>query len=323
MLAALRGFRSWVRLLGLLALLALAAPGPGRAADYFGHADQTAAAPQGSPNLLPAPLRPILGKAVEWQSRLNARMRAELMLAREGESSRPAIVIVLFAFLYGVAHAIGPGHGKIVIGSYFLTRRARLVQGIAMSAVAALVQALSAIVLVGVLAALLKAGSAAILDQAAAIEMASYGAIVVLGLWMAWSTVSRRRHSHDHERDPSDAMLPAPGETLRLLATGAVVGLRPCSGAILVLLFSLANDIFAVGVLATFAMAAGVALTVSLVSLMTLGLHRTVAALGGRARRTAEAGYAAVALGGALLIALFGLLELVGVWSGALPPVAG
>jgi len=309
-------------LAALAVMLAFAAP-PSRAADYFGQAARPTVAPAAIENLVPAPLRPIVAQAVEWQGRFNAKLRAELMQAREGGSARPEIVIVLFAFLYGVAHAVGPGHGKVVIGSYFLTRRARLAQGVAMSAVAALVQALSAIALVGLLAALLRAGSAAILNRAATIESVSYGAIVAIGLWMAWSVVSGSAHRHGPDQSGAAAGGPARGETWRMLATGAAVGLRPCSGAILVLLFGLANGIFAVGVLATFAMAAGVALTVSLVSATTLGLQRSAAALGGRALRTAEAGYKAAALSGALLIALFGLLELVGVWSGALPPVAG
>jgi ABC-type nickel/cobalt efflux system permease component RcnA len=108
-----------------------------------------------------------------------------------------------------------------------------------------------------------------------------------------------------------------------MLATGAAVGLRPCSGAILVLLFSLANDIVLIGILATFAMAVGVAITVTAVSLASLGVHRAATAMGGRTKRIAETGYSAVALGGALLIAVFGILELVGVWTGALTPGAG
>lgn len=314
-----------------------------RAADMFGHPDQPSAAPapEAKPIVLPAPLRPILAAVVAAQTKMNASMRAQLLKARDGRSLRPALVIVLFAFLYGVAHAVGPGHGKLVIGSYFLTRRARVAQGLAMSAVAALVQALSAIVLVGVLAAILELSSAAILDQAATIEMVSYGAIVAIGLWMAYGVLTGRTHSHgpdhDHEHDHEHSHEHAHGHVLahpaaprhkrnegwRMLATGAAVGLRPCSGAILVLLFSLANDILWIGVLATFAMAVGVAITVAAVSLASLGLHRAASAIGGRTKRIAEAGYSVAALGGALLIALFGILELVGVWTGALTLGAG
>jgi len=108
----------------------------------------------------------------------------------------------------------------------------------------------------------------------------------------------------------------------QLLAAAAAVGLRPCSGAILVLLFTLANQIYLVGVVASFAMGAGVAITVAGVSLASQGLQRFFDRAGGeglRARRLQRlAGFV-----GALLITAFGLLQLLAIWSGALTPMAG
>jgi ABC-type nickel/cobalt efflux system permease component RcnA len=293
---------------------------------------------------LPAPLKVVVARVTEVQSQLNAALRVQLRLAREGASWRPAFAIVAISFLYGVFHAVGPGHGKVVVGSYFLTRRARVLHGLAMSGSAALVQSLSAIVLVSLLTVVLELGASQILAQAAALEEVSYGAITLLGLWMAWGVLTRRtccdhgeeaghvhgpdcqhdHHDHEHHHDHAPAALSTPrGELLRVLGTGAAVGLRPCSGAILVLLFTLANDIYPIGILATFAMGLGVAITVSAVSLGTLGLHRSLsrwgegqAALAGRLRQGA-------ALAGSLVITVFGLLQLIGIWSGLIIPMAG
>ena len=102
--------------------------------------------------------------------------------------------------------------------------------------------------------------------------------------------------------------------------TGGAVGLRPCSGAILVLLFTLTNGIFWVGIVSTLAMGCGVAITVSAVSLGVLGVQRGLSQLGAdrllRVRQT-------LALGGAGLIALFGALQLYGLWTGLIPAIAG
>jgi ABC-type nickel/cobalt efflux system permease component RcnA len=247
---------------------------------------------------------------------------------------------VLFSFLYGVFHAVGPGHGKLVVGSYFLTRRARLAHGLSMSLSAALVQACSAILLVGVLTALFDIGTRTILNHAALLESVSYAAIAGLGLWMGWGVISGRAcceheqphseqhglscdcgHDHGHHQDGDRGSRRA--EWWRVLSTGAAVGLRPCSGAILVLLFTLANGIFGIGVIATFAMAAGVALTVAVVSLGTLGLHRWLSRLGGADHRLAGRGRKLAALCGALLIAVFGLLQLLGILTGVITPMAG
>ena len=330
-------------MLGLLAALTVGAAQSCAAADLFGRPERptTAGAPPPPPAaapqiMLPAPLRPILAFAVKWQTRMNAAMRRQLLKARDGRSLRPALIIVLFAFLYGIAHAIGPGHGKLVIGSYFLARRGQMIHGIAMSVVAALVQAVSAIIVVGALAVVLDVSSATIMDDTATIEMFSYGAIIAIGLWMAYGVLVGREHrhrlgpDHKHEHGHEDGddhydhrSAGRRRDLRRLVVTGAAVGLRPCSGAILVLLFSLANGIVAIGVLATFAMAAGVAITVTSVSLGSLGIRQAAASVGGRTHRLAERSYAAVALGGALLIVLFGTAELVGVWTGLLPPMAG
>ena len=273
------------------------------------------------------------------QSRLNAELRGQLRLARDGDSWGPALAIIGISFLYGVFHAVGPGHGKVVVGSYFLTRRARILHGLAMSGSAALVQSCSAILLVSLLAAFLELGAKQILAQAAILEIASYGVITLLGLWMVWGVLSRRRccahadeaahvhgpacghdHDHDHQHDHDHDRR---GDLLRVLMTGAAVGVRPCSGAILVLLFTLANDIYPIGIAATFAMGVGVAITVSVVSLGTLGLHRSLSRLGERRAALAGRLRQGVALAGAAFITLFGVLQLLGIWSGLIVPMAG
>lgn len=344
----------------LTAILAVS-PAPSRAADMFGkpdNADAQAAPVTQSPDMLapnlPEPLRGALTALVAVQSDLNARIRADLRAVRDEGGLKPALAIILLSFLYGVFHAVGPGHGKVVVGSYFLSRRARLLHGLAMSGSAALVQSVSAILLVGLLALVLESSSGEIMSRAGQLEMFSYAAICALGLWMAWGVVSGRTccehhdhghdhgHSHDHDHESghcgcghdhghehehdhahehhAPAATTARPEWLQVLLTGGAVGLRPCSGAILVLLFTLANGIFWVGVVSTLAMGLGVAITVSLVSLGMLGLQRGLSRLGAeRAQRLRQG----LALAGAILIALFGGLQLYGLWSGLIPAIAG
>jgi ABC-type nickel/cobalt efflux system permease component RcnA len=316
-------------------------PLPTEAADYFGRPDNPPTATplptitHRLPFVLPSPLRRALGALVSVQSRLNAEIRSQLRLVREGQSYRPAAAIVVVSFLYGVFHAAGPGHGKMVVGSYFLTHRSRISHGLAMSATAAFIQAMSAIILVGGLDLIFEMSARRILDQAATLEMISYGFIVALGLWMAWGVIRNRSccaHApHDHERDHGHSHArqdhhhseePEHGRR-HILTTAAAVGLRPCSGAILVLVFTLANGIFAIGVLSTFAMAVGVAVTVTMVSVASLGLHRFMARLGRANQRFAQRIGKAASLGGALVIAAFGLLQLLGIWSGLIVPMAG
>ena len=64
------------------------------------------------------------------------------------------------SFLYGIFHAAGPGHGKAVISSYLVANEETWKRGVVLSFVSALVQALVAVVVVGIAAALLNATAA-------------------------------------------------------------------------------------------------------------------------------------------------------------------
>jgi ABC-type nickel/cobalt efflux system permease component RcnA len=336
----IRGLLARLLVAPYLAFVLFAQVGNAGAADYFGRpeAPSAAASQDVTPPLetrlrLPRPLADTLGLALRLEGELNAWLRTELDHAKAGGAWLPALTIVAASFLYGVVHAIGPGHGKVIASSYFLTRRARLGHGLAMSASGAFVQAASATILVGVPAVLFEVSARRILEQASLLEMVSYGIIALLGLWMAWTALRgghhhahehEHEHEHGHEHEKDAAAPPASrGDLWHAMGTGAAIGLRPCSGAILVLLFTLANGLFAIGVIATFAMGFGVSLTVAVVSLGSLGLRHSLAKVKGSQRAAAERIGRMVSFGGALLIALFGLLQLAGIYLGLLTPFAG
>ena len=90
------------------------------------------------------------------------------------------------------------------------------------------------------------------------------------------------------------------------------VGLRPCSGAILVLVFALAQGLFWAGVVATFVMGVGTAITVAIIAMIAVGA-RTWA----KRFTDSRAGYGMLAMrgieaGAALVIIAFGCLLLTG-----------
>ena len=90
------------------------------------------------------------------------------------------------AFAYGVFHAAGPGHGKAVISSYLLANDETWRRGIALSFTSALLQSLTAVLIVGIAAALLGATAQMMSAAARTIELISYGLIVLLGARLLW-----------------------------------------------------------------------------------------------------------------------------------------
>jgi nickel/cobalt exporter len=98
----------------------------------------------------------------------------------------------------------------------------------------------------------------------------------------------------------------------RGLSAIVAVGLRPCSGAIIVLVFALAQGLFWIGVAATFMMGLGTAITVAGIATLAVGAR----GLAGRwAKAKPGAGMLIVRgleTGAAALIVAFGALLLTG-----------
>lgn len=243
--------------------------------------------------------RGILIKIAAVQQDLNRELHAKLTEMQTTESVLPALIVIGVAFLYGVFHAAGPGHGKFIVTSYFLARNGPVSHGIIMSGLIALTQAVSAIMIVFVLVFALGLGRIQVLGYAVTIELVSYALVILLGLYMAWGAFRGKdcdhshgpgdghhhdhhghdHHDHHHHHGASRAVTrdgPWYRKGRDMIVTAIAAGIRPCTGAIILLLFTMANGLYAVGILGSLAMALGVAITVSVVGLMAIGARRTI-----------------------------------------------
>ena len=86
-------------------------------------------------------------------------------------------------------HAAGPGHGKAVISSYVLADGQTVRRGILLSFMAALIQALSALVLVAVLVLVLRSTGLQIKAMEAWLETLSWGFVTLVGAWLLYYQV--------------------------------------------------------------------------------------------------------------------------------------
>lgn len=180
-------------------------------------------------------------------------------------------------FAYGFFHAAGPGHGKLVMGGYALgedVSRARLV---AVTLAGALGQAVTAIALVGAGALALGWTRERMTGLAdGALQVASAGAIVLVGLWLLWRGLRRwaragaaaahphHHHHHDHDcghvHGPDPAAVAAASGWREIAAIVLAVAIRPCTGALFVLILTFGMGIAWAGILGTVAMSLGTAL---------------------------------------------------------------
>jgi nickel/cobalt exporter len=330
----------------------------------------------------PPPMGGVLGWIFVKQAEFYRQFSGLIKAAKADGSA--AWSLFGLSFLYGIFHAAGPGHGKAVISSYLVANEETWRRGVVLSFASALIQALVAVAVVGVAAALLDATAGTMNRAVNVIETASYGLIIFIGLRLLWvkgrafiatfrtlhhpapvgAAVTppdhdhgghhhHRAHAHDHadhdddhhdddhhehsEHDhadhdharcghahhdhasawghahaPEPEELAGPGGWRRGLSAVVAVGARPCSGAIIVLVFALAQGLFWAGVVATFVMGLGTAITVAAIATIAVGAKAW-------AKRFADtrAGYGMLAMrgievGAAVVIIAFGTLLLAG-----------
>ena len=312
----------------------------------------------------------IIGWLLAKQSEFYLQMSKTIRAAKTDGSAVWALLGISFA--YGVFHAAGPGHGKAVISSYLVANEETARRGIVLSFASALMQALMAIAIVGIGAAVLNVTAGQMCGAERVIEIASYGLIAAFGARLVWSKgggffralrswrgaptplvpAMAHAHGHDHahhdhghshdthERVPHDhahahhhdhnhpdhvhdehcghshgpepSALAGPGGWSRGLSAILTVGIRPCSGAILVLVFALAQGLFWAGVAATLLMWLGTAITVSAIAIIAVSAK----GLASRMAAGRDGGGAillrGIEFGAAALVLLFGTGLLLG-----------
>lgn len=285
---------------------------------------------------------PVLWLRDEQQNLYSAMSKSMRDMGEKGWSA--AFTLMLLSLGYGVFHAAGPGHGKAVVSGWLLATETQLRRGILVAFLSAMLQSLVAVVLVsGIL--LLVSGAAAVAKQAAGwLEVASFGMIAAMGAYVFWSGLKafpRRQadthshhfeitnplpavHNHDHVHGPECDHVHAPTAKevdgdwswKRAAMLSFAVGLRPCSGALLVLLFAQSLGIYWAGVISTFVMGIGTFATVSVAATLAVYSKQLALRFAGRDTKWMTWLNFALRIGGGFTILLFGVLLLIASWQG-------
>ncbi len=257
-----------------------------------------------------------VGRVGLWLLQEQARFYHALNRAVDAAQTNPwaAISLASVAFAYGIFHAAGPGHGKAVIASYMLANEKALRRGVVIASLSALLQAMVAIAIVGIASLALEATAQKMTAATQAVEVGSYFAITAFGLWLLARKgvglvaalrappipIAGRFRCDDaaqplsHGPDCAHCVAPDPsrlGEGFSWrqgVATVVAAGSRPCSGAILVLVFAAAQQVFLIGVWAVFAMAVGTAMTTAALAASAVLAKGAATKLLGASPRRAE-----------------------------------
>lgn len=251
------------------------------------------------------------GQMAAWQGQFYRQLTGAVRAWKQ--DGWAAWLLLGLSFGYGVFHALGPGHGKAVLTAYVLANKETIRNGAILAMLSAFLQALVAIALVAIAAGVLQVSGVAMNRATWWLEIASYGLMVALGAWLVikhvlqpvLSALRDRRsahavnaqhthahhshthlhhtpHQHTHVHDescghvhmPDPALIAGPLNWSKALSAILAVGLRPCTGAIFVLVFSLAQGFFIAGIAAALAMGLGTGLTVAALACSSLWISQ-------------------------------------------------
>ncbi|MDY6844219.1 MAG: hypothetical protein SVW57_09050 [Thermodesulfobacteriota bacterium] len=203
-------------------------------------------------------------KIILWQYQLKQKMSELIRVSQREKSVKPLVVIIGLAFLYGVIHAAGPGHGKVVAMSYVLSHRATIFGGMLFGLCFAFIHALSgAVGVLGLRYIIQRSVSETLASVTTTTQIVSFGLITLLGL------VILIKHGYtfinptslNKERRSDKASLKG------VFAWALTIGLVPCPAVVMVMLFCLSMDAMILGLLLAACISIGMATTISFVGI--------------------------------------------------------
>ena len=290
---------------------------------------------------------------VDFQRRANAEIASSMTAIERGDDLGAFVLALVIAFVYGMIHAFGPGHGKFVIISYFLGREARVMRGVAMAAQIAVIHVITAVVVVWLADLVLQVGFGIGLSEVPGVRAASFLIIAGIGVYMlvqavrgsfgqvggevaahghghghshadgdfhshghahghfhSQSHTHGHFHSHGHEHNHTHRQAHGTKVEGGLLALAA--GMVPCPGAVLIMLYAVANDMIYSSILLVASMSLGIGISICAVGVGAIlarkAVIRAMERSGGRGVDILRQG---MNYAGAVLVTLIGLVSFV------------
>lgn len=211
-------------------------------------------------------------KIIFWQHQLREKMSQLIREAKSQKRVAPIFLLALFAFFYGAIHSTGPGHGKAVALSYILSCKPSLPQSLAFGNLVAMTHGFSGIFLVLSVKFILMTSISRSLETMTYItQIISFSLICLMGLIIFIKSLLSCLNRPPDDVQKQTWLFTTP------FTTAFVIGLIPCPGVVMVMLFAISLNLTWLGIFLGAMIAAGMASTITLTVL--IGMSGKVAAL--------------------------------------------
>ena len=253
----------------------------------------------------------------EEQRILREKLTAAISAMKRGEWGAIWKFLAI-CLLYGMLHALGPGHGKSIVIGYFVERRGRWRQGVALGAGITVTHTMSAVLLLLVLYAIFKATVFAAFETGRiGIERASYALVMLTGVLLVVLAIRDVFKSHKGcgcsarlesvEGVAQGGALPPIARWREILGVAAVTGIVPCPAVALIVLFCLLNSMVALSLLGALVICVGMTITNVAFGIAAVAFRKGIDK-GSAHTRIATKIYTVATLAGGVIIFISGLL---------------
>lgn len=201
----------------------------------------------------------------KWQYELNSYISSRIRSLNDENDMAVFLLVLGIAFLYGLVHAAGPGHGKALVALYFTSNKSDYKKAFKMGCMISVIHAFSALLFTFGIYFILKTMFRKNFDELSHIAiLISAVMIIFVGLYLIYEAYAHKEHKEKKVENSSKSEV----------AVAFSAGVVPCPGVMTIVLFCIVLGQFTLGVLAAIAMSIGMGLTISLAGILSIAFNK-------------------------------------------------
>lgn len=202
---------------------------------------------------------------VEYQYAFNKLIASSIKNINNENSMTLSLSLLGIAFIYGLVHAAGPGHGKSLVAFYFASNKNNYKKAFKVGFLIAIVHAISAVFITFGIFFLFKTMFRKHFNELSeSVMVLSAVLIIIIGLYLIW-------HAYKHKKNKEQS-LPQKDKNIYILSISA--GIIPCPGVMTIVLFCIMLGHFTLGIFSAIAMSIGMGLTISIAGIFAIALNK-------------------------------------------------
>ena len=202
-----------------------------------------------------------------YQYELNRYISGSIRDINDDSSLYSSIIIIFIAFIYGVVHAIGPGHGKSLVALYFTSNKSNYKKAFKMGYMISIIHAMFALIFTFSIFFIFKTMFRQNFNEFSHIAiLISSIMISSVGLYLIYEAYIHRKQTEQEHKITNKSEF-----TVALSA-----GIVPCPGVMTIVLFCIVLGKYTLGIVSAIAMSIGMGLTISIAGIFSILLNKKI-----------------------------------------------